>query len=347
MKSTVALGWGRRAVLSPHIGELDSVRSLAVFDRVIADLQALYGVDAEAIACDAHPGYASTRWAGKRGLPVLEVLHHMAHASALAAEYSDVKRWLVFAWDGVGYGADKALWGGEALVGSPGSWQRVGSVRPFRVTGGDRVGREPWRSAAALYWETGTEFNGDIPDIDLVRQAWDRGINTQATSSVGRLFDAASSIVTGINTSSFEGQGPMLLESLASADGGAIELPLIEDGDGLVRIDWEPLLPMLRERTLAPARRAAIFHESLARALVTQATRLSELKGFDAVGLTGGVFQNRLLSERVIQLLQDRGIPAKLPLKIPANDGGLALGQLVEFLYSRPNIPDDWQAGKR
>jgi hydrogenase maturation protein HypF len=347
MKATVALGWGRRAVLSPHIGELASVRSLGVFEQVIADLQALYGVDAEAIACDAHPGYASTRWARGQGLPVLEVQHHTAHASALAGEYPEVPRWLVFAWDGVGYGADGTLWGGEAFAGSPGDWRRVGSVRPFRVAGGDRVAREPWRSAAALHWETGAEIDAEIAEIDMVRQAWDKGINTQATSSVGRLFDAASSIVLGINAASFEGHGPMMFESLARDGVEAIALPLIEDGDGLVRIDWEPLLPMMRNQRLAPAERASAFHESLARALVAQVGRIAERENVDVVGLTGGVFQNRLFGERVIRLLQDRSIPVKMPSRIPANDGGLAFGQLVEFLYSCGKNPDESQAGNR
>ncbi len=104
------------------------------------------------IACDLHPAYASTRWAEKQGLPLLQVQHHAAHASSLAGEHPDVEKWLVFAWDGVGYGSDGTLWGGEALAGAPGNWKRQASFRPFKLVGGDKAGREPWRSAAALLW---------------------------------------------------------------------------------------------------------------------------------------------------------------------------------------------------
>ncbi|MDE3114949.1 MAG: carbamoyltransferase HypF, partial [Pseudomonadota bacterium] len=123
MKGAIALGWGKRAVVSPHIGELDSVRSLEVFAQVINDLQRLYRVEARRVICDAHPRYASTRWAKACSLPVIAVQHHAAHAAALAGEYPDVRRWLVFAWDGVGLGEDSELWGGEAFCGAPGGWR--------------------------------------------------------------------------------------------------------------------------------------------------------------------------------------------------------------------------------
>ena len=158
MKVTVALGWGDRAVVSPHIGELSSPRGMAVFRQLIADLQALYGVTAERVVADAHPGYGSSRWARGSGLPVLSVLHHHAHASALAGEHAVDEAMLVFAWDGVGLGGDGTLWGGEGLYGRPGAWRRVSSFRPFRLPGGEKAGREPWRSALALCWEAGMDW---------------------------------------------------------------------------------------------------------------------------------------------------------------------------------------------
>ena len=175
MKGAVALGWGRRVVVSPHIGEIDSPRAMHVFAQVIADLQALHGVAAERIVCDAHPDYASTRWAAAQALPVVRVLHHAAHASALAGEHPDVARWLVFTWDGVGLGEDGALWGGEALLGAPGEWRRVASMRPFLLTGGDRVAREPWRSAAALMWDCGLEWWPEIDGAGLSRRRGEAG----------------------------------------------------------------------------------------------------------------------------------------------------------------------------
>lgn len=330
MKAAVALGWGRRYVLSPHIGELDSPRGLRVFEQVIADLQALYRVRAQRIVCDAHPGYASTRWALAQNLPLLRVQHHAAHASALAGEYPEVRRWLTFAWDGMGSGADGELWGGEALLGGPGAWRRVASMRPFHLTGKDLAAREPWRSAAALMWETEQVWMPAVADAALAAQAWKRRIRTTRTSSVGRLFDAAAALVLRVDTASFEGQGPMMLEGIAATGVDAIPLPRYTDPDGIRRTDWAPLMPVLADPRLPADIRAGIFHESLAAALADQAQALADEEAFDAVGLTGGVFQNRLLAQRAMTLLAARGIAAHLPAVVPANDGGLAFGQLIE-----------------
>ncbi|HJX57483.1 MAG TPA: carbamoyltransferase HypF, partial [Thiobacillus sp.] len=137
MKNTLCLAWGRRAVVSPHIGELDTLRSLDTLAQVAADLQRLYQVQATRLIVDRHPGYGYRRFARDSGLPLLEVWHHHAHASALAWEFPGVAEWIVFAWDGVGLGEDRTLWGGEAFTGAPGRWQRAASLRPFRLPGGD------------------------------------------------------------------------------------------------------------------------------------------------------------------------------------------------------------------
>ncbi len=194
-KNTIALAWGNRAVLSPHIGDLNAPRSLQVFEQVSTDLQQLYSVSARAIACDAHADYASSRWAARQSLPVARVLHHHAHASALAFEGGLDKTWLTFTWDGVGLGADGTLWGGEAFLGRPGAWRRVASFKPFRLPGGERASREPWRSAAALCWESGVDWATGTRDAPLLRSAWQRGLNAPYTTAVGRLFDAASSLL--------------------------------------------------------------------------------------------------------------------------------------------------------
>jgi len=339
MKAAIALGWGRRAVVSPHIGELDGPRGIRVFERVIADLQALYRVEAARIVCDAHPGYASTRWALAQNLPVLRVQHHAAHASALAGEFPDVGRWLTFAWDGTGSGSDGDLWGGEAFIGAPGCWRRIAGMRPFHLTGRDRAAREPWRAAAALMWEAGHAWLPPVDGAALAAQAWKKRIGTSRTSAVGRLFDAAASLVLGVDVASFEGQGPMMLESVAATAVDAVSLPRYIDDAGIRRTDWAPLLPVLADRGLAASLRAGIFHESLARALCDQAAALIQSEAVDAVGLTGGVFQNRLLAERAIALLSERGIQARLPAAIPANDGGLAFGQLVEAAQTLRDPP--------
>ena len=331
IKGTIALAWDRRAVVSPHIGEMDTRRSLDVFERVTEELQALYDVYAECIVCDAHPAYTTHGWAHRRSLPVNTVWHHHAHASALAAETGLTGRWLVFAWDGVGLGEDGSLWGGEALLGEAGSWCRVASFKPFRLPGGERAGREPWRSAAALHWESGREWPG-CPDTDgLVQAAWRRGMNAPRTSAAGRLFDAAASLVLGEHVVSYEAQGPMLLESLCREGGEPVRLPLGRGDDGVWRSDWTPLLDLLSDDRQSARVRAERFHSSLARVLLDQAQAIQKRHGFDHLGLAGGVFQNRVLTTEAKALLEDNGFNVVLPLTLPCNDAALSYGQVAEM----------------
>lgn len=332
MKGTVALSWDRRVVVSPHIGEMDSPRSLAVFEQVAADLQALYGICAERIVCDAHPGYTTHRWAkNQRALPVERVWHHHAHASAVAAELDQPGQWLMFAWDGVGLGDDETLWGGEALLGTPGHWHRVASLRTFRLPGGERAGREPWRSAAALHWECDSPWP-DCPDPDgLAEAAWRNGLNSPETSAAGRLFDAAAALVCDLPVTSFEAQGPMILEALCHGPAPAIELPVNTDSSGLLRSDWAPLLRVLADRSVDRATRAEVFHSSMAAAILRQAMCVREAHAIDHVGLCGGVFQNRVLTGQAVSLLQQAGFDVHLPEKLPCNDAALSFGQAAEI----------------
>ncbi len=193
------------------------------------------------------------------------------------------------------------------------------------------MGREPWRSAAALMWEAGKPHLPRVEGARLAAQAWAKGVNTATSSSMGRLFDAAASLILSVDTASFEGQGPMVLEACAS-DARGEALPLSHGADGLWRADWEPLLAVLTDASISTELRAGIFHDTIARTLVAQALVLLPQEGFEAVGLCGGVFQNRRLAERVLTLLAGQGIAAYLPETLPANDGGLAFGQLIEVL---------------
>ncbi|MBW8370824.1 MAG: carbamoyltransferase HypF [Thiobacillus sp.] len=331
MKNTLCLAWGNRAVVSPHVGELDTLRSLDTLGQVAADLQRLYQVRATRLIVDRHPGYGTRRYARDSGLPLFEVWHHHAHASALAWEFPEVSEWIVFAWDGVGLGEDQTLWGGEAFTGAPGRWQRAASMRPFRLPGADKAGREPWRAAAALLWETG-QTAPFAPEP--LHQAWSARLNSPASSAVGRLFDAAAALCGVCSHASFEGEGPMRLEAVAAdTEGEVVALPLEHDLLGVWRTDWAPLLPMLTDPTRPVAERAASFHLSLAQALVEQAKQLREQTGIRSVGLTGGVFQNRLLAEAAIVLLEAAGLSVHLPRRVPVNDAGLSFGQVIEFLH--------------
>ncbi|MFN3750858.1 MAG: carbamoyltransferase HypF [Thiobacillus sp.] len=331
MKNTLCLAWDRRAVVSPHIGELDAARSLDTLAQVAADLQRLYRVDARRLIVDHHPGFGYRRYARETKLPRVEIWHHHAHASALAWEFPEEKNWIVFAWDGVGLGPDNTLWGGEAFTGAPGRWRHAASFRPFRLPGGDKAGREPWRAAAALLWETGL----DAPFAPLpLRQAWAARLNSPTSSAVGRLFDAAAALAGVCTHASFEGEGPMRLEALATvSEGEAIPLPLAHDALGIWRSDWAPLLPMLADTARPVAGRAAAFHASLAQTLVEQAVRLRDETTITTVGLTGGVFQNRVLAEAAIVRLQAAGFRVCLPERLPVNDAGLSFGQVIEFLH--------------
>ena len=335
MKGTVALGWDNRVVVSPHIGEMDSPRSLAVFEKVVGDLQALYQVRAERVICDAHPGYATNRWAHREsGLPVSEVWHHEAHASALVAEQGGGDHWLVFAWDGVGLGRDGTLWGGEALAGRPGEWRRAASMRPFRLPGGERAGREPWRSAAAICWEAGLEPALQVDGIRLARSAWDRKVNAPVTTAVGRLFDAAAALVSGTAAVSYEAQGPMELESICRQQGAVVECEVTAGDDGVLRTDWSPLIPMLMNRELSASARAESFHSSMAAIVADQAAIIARGTRVERVGLTGGVFQNRVLTEQAAERLERRGFDVVLCEALPANDASISYGQVAEFCAS-------------
>jgi len=340
LKTTVALAWEDRAVVSPHIGELASPRGRAVFAQVAQDLQELYGVRAQCIAHDAHAGFPNTRWARDSGLPTQPVWHHHAHAAAVAGEYPAEVPLLCFTWDGMGLGPDATLWGGEALLGVPGAWTRVASFRPFRLPGGERAAREPWRSALALCWECGHAWTGNSRGGDpLLRAAWESGLNTPATTAVGRLFDAAAALLGVCSSASYEGQAPMQLEALCRDPAPPVALPLAQDSNGLWRSDWEPLLAALLDPRIAPTVRASMFHASLAHALCGQALVVREACGVSRVGLSGGVFQNRTLSEQAQSLLTAAGFEVLMPRQMPVNDAAISFGQLIETAALQAMMP--------
>ena len=329
LKNSIALAWDDRVVISPHIGDMGTRRSLEVFTRLIEDLQRLYRVRAERVVCDAHPDYGSSRWARASGLPLQRVLHHHAHASAMAGEWGLDGASLVFTWDGTGLGEAEQLWGGEAFVGRPGHWRHLASLRPFRLPGGERAGREPWRSAAALCWEAGLA-PGFLPaQAELAHQAWQRGLQSPASSAAGRLFDAAASLLGLCHQASFEAQGPMQLEAIAAAEGLAIPLPLRQSGD-LLELDWAPLLPWLMDTGRSVPQRAADLHHSLAQGLHDLAQALATRHEFQQIGLCGGVFQNARLARLARDTLQAAGFRVFIPEALPLNDAAISFGQIIE-----------------
>ncbi|MFN2337880.1 MAG: carbamoyltransferase HypF [Gammaproteobacteria bacterium] len=335
LKNTIALAWDDRVVISPHIGDMGTRRSLEVFTRLVEDLQQLYRVRAERLVCDAHPDYSSSRWARDAGLPLQRVLHHHAHASALAGEWALDTPSLVFTWDGTGLGDAQQLWGGEAFLGRPGQWRRVASLRPFRLPGGEKSGREPWRSAAALCWETGLTPPFLPAQADLAHQAWQRGVQAPWSSAAGRLFDAAASLLDITQQASFEAQGPMQLEAMAT-EGQAIPLPLRRH-EGVMELDWAPLLPHLLDARRSVAQRAADLHLSLAQGIRAQALALAQQHEFQQIGLCGGVFQNARLAGLSRDALEAAGFRVFIPEALPLNDAAISFGQIIESAAQPPH----------
>jgi len=345
MKNTVALAWDNRLVVSPHMGDLDSPKSLEQFAQTIHQLQHLYEVEADIIIC-AHPDYRSHRlarqMAAQGGQQLIPIFHHHAHAATLSLEYNQPEHAteqfsLVFTWDGSGYGEDGTLWGGEALLGCPGNWRRVASFKPFYLPGGDKAARQAWRSAAALCWQSGMN-DFAVQGHELLKQAWDKRLNCPMTTAVGRLFDAATAMTGLLEQYSFEGQGPMWLEAQVTECAQGNALPLEYNEAGILEADWTELLPMLQDTSLGVAQRATRFHSIIAATLVEQACQLREQHGEFDVGLTGGVFQNKCLTEHVIQLLQQQGFNVQLNTLIPCNDAGLCVGQIMEAIGHFPSL---------
>jgi len=225
---------------------------------------------------------------------------------------------------------DGTLWGGEALLGYPGHWQRVASMRPFNLPGGEHAVLEPWRSAAALCWATGQDLPNPPRDAGLLHAAWEKRMNCPQSSAVGRLFDAAAALTGLCQQASFEGQGPMLLETAARDLSEAVELPLARDSRDLLVTDWSPLVSMLQDGNRDVADRAGLFHASLSTALLEQALAVRDVVPFNAVGLSGGVFQNSLLVRQCVRKLQAEGFSVHLPDRVPVNDGGLCYGQVLD-----------------
>ena len=332
LKNTVAIGIGQDVFLSQHIGDLETLEARGAFEKAIDDLCRLYSFKPELVACDLHPDYASTHWAESSGLPLIRVQHHQAHVAACAAENNVQEPYLGVSWDGTGYGLDGAIWGGEFFRVEGNQYERIAHLRSFGLPGGDAAVREGWRSAASLVYEVGgtEQANPDAaaqatgkPRLDesKVRYMLEHGINVVPTTSVGRLFDAVASITGVAHKNRFEGQAAMLLENEIG--------PLcIEEAYPLPGGDWGPLIQAVtadqRAGVVVPLI-AARFHNALVEWILEVATSA----GSKHIVLSGGVFQNRYLTERAASALESRGFEVHTHQRVPPNDGGIALGQAV------------------
>ena len=340
LKNAVALSVGHEVFLSQHIGDLQSAETGAAFRQAIDDLQALYGRSPELLACDAHPDYLSTRYAARAKRPVLPVQHHYAHVLSCMAENRLAPPLLGVAWDGTGYGLDGTVWGGEFLRITHDSFVRAAHLRTFPLPGGDAAVREPRRSALGLLFELFEEQVFERADLmrlcglaraeaPLLRTALVRGVNAPRTSSMGRLFDAVSAMVGLRRHRQFEGQAAMALEfAVREGVDAHYEFAAEPAGPGPVVADWEPvILQILADLRggLSAGEIAARFHNALARLIV----RMARILGEERVVLTGGCFQNARLLHNAVEGLRDAGFGPCWHQRIPPNDGGIALGQVV------------------
>jgi hydrogenase maturation protein HypF len=350
-KSTIALALGANAFLSQHIGDLESPEARSCFTRVIADLLRLYDVQPALIVHDLHPDYASTQWAlavatsgdGQiaPATPTLAVQHHHAHLASCLADAGVDGPAIGVIWDGSGYGPDGTVWGGEFLLGDAAGFRRVGHLRPFALAGGEAAVREPWRPALALLHEAGgaalvEEWGPELapaPAVALLgRVLAGPSALAPVTTSAGRLFDGCAALLGLRLGRGYEGQAATLLEQAADVtEQGAYAVALQAEGDQFV-LDWAPLVHALledRRAGVAPERIAARIHRGLAAAIAQTVAAIARQSGVRRVALSGGCFQNRLLTEWSVEALHAEGLEVLLHRQVPPNDGGLSLGQLA------------------
>ncbi|MCA9077513.1 MAG: carbamoyltransferase HypF [Planctomycetaceae bacterium] len=335
-KSAVALFNGAQAVLGPHLGDMESLAMRERFVRHIDELQGLYACQSDVVVHDLHPDYFTTRWAQSHGCRTLAVQHHHAHVVSGMVENDWLERDVLgVAFDGTGYGVDGSIWGGEFLRATVGQFERVAHLRPFRLPGGEVAIRHPWRVTASLLMDVVSEHEArqTLVALGLDESAVSSVISiapndrlSPVTTSAGRLFDGVAALILGISDAAFEGQLAMRLESaLNPAATGRYEIALQETSP--LQLDWRPMMRQLladRSNDVSPDVMASRFHRGLATAIVKVCHQ------FDLpVVLSGGVFQNRWLTEQVVNELQADDREVGLHRRIPPNDGGLAAGQLV------------------
>jgi hydrogenase maturation protein HypF len=342
LKSAVCFTRGDRAFLSQHIGDLKNPEVFDSFEKTIAHLGTILQLQPAIVAHDLHPDYYSSRYAeGLGGVRRVAVQHHHAHLVSCLAENGFAGTAIGVIFDGIGYGADGTLWGGEFLVGSADGYRRSGHFVPLAMPGGDAATREPLRMAVSALQHA---YGADLPSLPVLDgisprelrvylQMIEKGINSPLTSSCGRLFDAVAALVGVRLRVSYEGQAALELEMAIgdAIDDGVYPSPLGSAGDRIL-VDSAPLIRGVVEDLqagVAVSRISARFHNTLAAVIAEVCTRIRQESGLACVALSGGVFQNRYLTEKAISLLQKSAFTVLSHSLVPPNDGGIALGQAI------------------
>lgn len=353
LKNAIALEVNGEVFVSQHIGDLETECASRTFRRVIADFEKLYEARPSAVAADLHPDYLSTRFAeGVKSRRHTGVQHHVAHVLSCMAENELAPPVLGVAWDGTGYGLDGTIWGGEFFLITKNDCQRVAHLRPFRLPGGDAAVKEPRRAAIGLLWQMLGDAVFDREDLPSVaafsaaertalKTMLKQKLNAPLTSSAGRLFDAVASLAGLRQVMRFEGQAAMELE-FALADTATDEAcrfaPVNREAETI--LDWSPMIEEILEdvaRGVSTGVISAKFHNALAEAVVAVARKV----GVNRVALSGGCFQNRYLTERVVHRLRAEGFQPYWHQRVPPNDGGIALGQVAAVLRDLAPLPPD------
>ncbi|HAE4964338.1 TPA_asm: carbamoyltransferase HypF [Salmonella enterica subsp. salamae serovar 18:z10:z6] len=336
LKNTFCLVRGEQAVVSQHLGDLSDDGIQAQWREALRLIQSIYDFTPERIVCDAHPGYVSSQWASEMCLPTETVLYHHAHAAACLAEHGwplDGGEVIALTVDGIGMGANGALWGGECLRVNYRECEHLGGLPAVALPGGDLAAKQPWRNLLAQClrfvpdWQDYPETAGlQQQNWNVLARAIERGVNAPLASSCGRLFDAVAAALRCAPASlSYEGEAACALEALASQCAGVahpVTMPL--NGAQLdVAVFWRQWLNW----QAAPAQRAWAFHDALACAFATLMRQQATARGITTLVFSGGVIHNRLLRARLTFYLSD--FKLLFPQQLPAGDGGLSLGQGV------------------
>ena len=325
MKSTVAITAGGRAVMSPHIGDLDHEGAAHLWTRTVRDLTELHGLKPIQVVTDLHPNYASTACAMELGIPIMQVQHHHAHIAGCMAENELEGPVLGIAWDGTGLGTDGTLWGGEFLICTRADFRHAAGLRTFPLVGGDAAAREPRRAALGVL----RAMNSPHPppgfsesECSVLDSMLRQGLNVVHTSSAGRLFDAVASLLGLCQRMSHEGQAAMELEAAATGVKAAPPYPFGLNHESL---DWTPMIEQMLQLGEPLPVAAARFHATLVEMMVAVAHR----ENFTNICLSGGCFQNRLLLSPAKRRLRAEGFQVWTHREIPPNDAGICLGQLA------------------
>lgn len=346
LKNTISFSKENYVFPSQYLGDLKSVETLDFLKESIENLEKIFRVNPEIIACDLHPDYLSTQFAeeigAKKGLKVVKVQHHHAHIVSCMAENNIKEKVMGVAYDGTGYGDDGKIWGGEFLLCGLKGYLRVGHLKYCSLPGGDKAIMEPWRMTYSyLYYIYGPKAKTldinfiqrmDYDKLSIIEKMIDKNINSPLTSSCGRLFDAVSSLIGIRDEISYEGQAAMELESFcASGIKERYKFCIYKEGMEFIIDPQEIFIEIIKDLKEGIDKKimAAKFHNTVAEFTLNLCGKIRKNSGINKIALSGGVFQNKYLTEKVVSLLEDKGFKVYTQRKVPPNDGGISLGQAV------------------